>query len=596
MSLDSLHGQRVLTWGRQGMGVERGEATRHDNPYGFIEGTHTMNTRTQLRVTGAALIMVAGMACSAWAQNAAPSKDRAQPGKLHSAVDSLPHFVDCDKLSGEDVANPNGEVVATIEDLIVDRGSGRVAYAVLKSGDVLGLGGKRIAVPYDSLTYDRLQDRFNIRMTSEQIERAASFSPEEWSNLEHTSWTEDLEAWWDETFPDTDDWVDDDWDRRDPYASAFGGKDPASLKQTTIEGEITRVDRERRYGSEYASVIVRDSEGLSRRVVLGPSWYVMGGPAAPMRGDTIKARALECTTDDRPTSYVALNATIRGKRIELRDDWGVGRWDVPVESATGEKRSPKDKGGSEQYATRRWGSGQLMLMSDLVDAPASANDKSGGEIQQVILEERSGQIAFIGFDPNENVLGIADEIVLVPWTLVSVDSEHEARIDANQGMLVDSQEVPDDLGALSSQERLGRIYEAFGIEPETFGERRESMRGEMPSSRWSADGELMRAFRDGKEESVNGRIVEVRHETLFAGEPDAIVVVVDTDEGERHVVVGPSWYMTRQRVEFKSGDSISVVGTRGVVDGRELIGARSVKRGDRTIVLWTNDNAVWNED
>lgn len=579
------------------MGVERGEATRHHDPYGFIEGTHTMNTRTQLRVTGAALIMIAGMACSAWAQTGTPTTSRAQPATVHSAVDALPHFVDCHALSGEDVANPNGDVVATVDDLIVDRGSGRVAYAVLKSGDVLGLGGKRIAVPYDSLTYDRLQDRFNIRMTSEQIERAAEFSPEEWSNLEHTSWTEDLEAWWDETFPDTDNWDDDDdWDWRDPYAGTFDGKDKANRKPTTIEGEITGVDRDRKLGREYACVTVRDSEGRSRRVVLGPSWYVMGGPAAPMRGDTIKAKAFACTADEDPETYVAVNATIRDKPIELRDDWGVGRWDAPVKTASGEGRVPKDKSEGERVATRRWGSGQLMLMSDLVDAPASANDKSGGEIQQVILEERSGQIAFIGFDPNENVLGIADEIVLVPWTLVSVDSEHEARIDANQEMLVASQEVPDDLDTLSSQERLGRIYEAYGIEPETFGERRESMRGEMPSSRWSADGELMRAFRDGEEESVDGRIVEVRHETLFAGEPDAIIVVVDTGVDERHVVVGPSWYMTRQRVEFKSGDPISVVGTRGVVDGRELIGAKSVKRGDRTIVLWTKDKAVWNED
>ncbi len=552
-----------------------------------------MTTRTHLRVTGAALFLTAGLACSAWGQNAQPAASTPRQTAPSMSVDAAPHFVDCHKLSGQDVANPNGEVVATIDDLIVDRGSGRVAYAILNSGSVLGLGGKDIAVPYDALTYDRAKGRYNISLTSEQIERAASFSPEEWSDLEHTTWTEDLESWWDETFPDSDERAE-----HDPYSDAFVRAKSSKATPTTINGEITRVDRRHKAGTEYACVEVRDADGSTRHLVLGPSWYVMGGAGAPMRGDSIKAEAIPYDTDDGKPSYVALQASIHGERVEFRDKNGDARWRVPTEptdrTARGDKQ--RDSESHAAYEGRRWGTGQLMMLSDLVDAPASARDDSGGEVQQVILEERSGQIAFIGFDPNENVLGLADEIILVPWTLVSVDANHEARIDSDKDMLIASQEVPDDLNTLSSQDRLARIYGAFGIDPPTFNDRRHSMDSGMPSSRWSSDGELMRVFRNGTETTIGGRIVEVRHETLFAGEPDAIVVVVDTGDGERRVVVGPSWYMTRQRLEFKTGDSISVVGTKATVNGTELIGARTVTSGDRTVVLWSDDNAVWNDD
>lgn len=566
--------------------------------------------KSNLRLTGATMLMVAGLACSAVGQNVKIKTDDTRVTIPATAANTDVYFVDCDKLSGEDVVNPNGETVAAIDNLIVDRGSGRVVYAILKSGAVLGLGGKKVAVPYAALTYDRARERFSINMTEEQIERAASFSPDDWSNLEHTTWTEDLENWWDETFVEDD--ADDEWG--DPYADSLTRARSANRSATSIDGTITRVVRERHGASEYACVEIKDDDGSIKHVILGPSWYVMGHKGAPMRGNSIEVEGVEHTSKDGRNSYIAMDATIEGERLELRDKEGSARWRVPTEPTdTTTRRDGRidgdgkpvdgkhvdgkhDKESRAAYRDGTWGSGQLMLISDLNDAPASANDASGGEIQQIILEETSGHIAFIGFDPNENVLGIADDIVLVPWSLVRVDSTHEARIDANKDMLVASQEVPDDLGELSNQDRLARIYDAYGVEAQTFYDRRDSMSSAKPTSQWNSDGKLMRAFRDGKELTFSGRIVEVRHETLLAGEADAIVLVVDTDDGQRTVVVGPSWYMTRQRVDFKSGDPIMVVGTSGTVDGKELIGAREVKSGERKIVLWSDDNPVWNDD
>lgn len=554
-----------------------------------------MNTKLIKRSAVGALILAAGLATPAWGQ-------AEQPTTIRAEARSTPVFLDVDALRGEDVANPNGDVVATIDDFIVDRGSGRIQYAILNSGSVLGLGGKDIAVPYAALRYDGVKERYMINLTEEQIERAASFSPEDWSNLEHTTWTEDLENWWDETFADED--GDDVWG--DPYEETLTSARAANQDPTTIDGTITRVVREHNGAGEHACVEVKDEDGSIKHVILGPSWYVMGREGAPMRGDSIEAEAVPYTSKDGRSSYVALEATIEGERLELRDKEGAARWHAPTEPADEMARrdadrdhdkdhdKEHDKESRAAYQNGRWGAGQLMLMSKLEDAEASAADESGGEIQQVILEERSGQIAFIGFDPNENVLGIADDIILVPWSLVSVDASHEARIDANKDMLVASTEVPDDLDTLSDSNRLAGIYSAYGIEAPEF--RARSGERDISSSQWKSNGEFMKAFRNGEERTVRGRIVEVRDESLLSGEPDAIVVVVDTETGQQRVVVGPSWYITRQKFDFKPGDSINVTGTTGTFNGVEHIGAHTVTSGDRTIVLWSDNNPVWNDD
>ena len=571
-----------------------------------------MNSQITRRSSSTALFLSAGLAFSAWGQASQPDTSKPQYSKPHTnqpatspadrpvraqnRVDwdnAPPLFLKADDAIGEDVADHDGEVIASVKDFIVDRGSGRIEYAVLSTGSVMGLGGKDIALPFAALRYDTVKDRFIVSMTAEQFERVASFSPKDWSSLEHTTWTEDLENWWDETFDD--DGTDEDVAWRDPYTDAIRTADVAKTSPTTIEGTVIGVERKHVSSGEHACVEVKDSSGNIRHVVLGPSWYVMGNKAAPMRGDTIKAEAIRYTGDGDEDTYVALQATIEGERIELRDKDGTARWYAPShdESRTTRRDQTGDKNRDTSMA-RRWGTSQLMYLSKLDDAPAHASDESGGEIQDIVLEQHSGQIAFIGFDPNENVLGIADEIVVVPWQLVSVGSDHEARIDGTKDMLVASEEMPDDLETLREYNAVAAIYGAYGIDVPEFRPRERGR--DLSASQWNADGELAKAFNAGKDCTVQGRIIEVRDETLISGEPDAIVVVVDTDSGQRRVVLGPSWYVTRQNFECKPGDTIHVTGKTATLNGVEHVGARSIKSGDRTIVLWTGSSAAWEDN
>src|SRR6476619_5094242 len=52
---------------------------------------------------------------------------------------------------GDKVENLNGDDLGTIDNLMVNVHNGRVEYAVLEYGSVLGIGGKLFAIPFQQL-------------------------------------------------------------------------------------------------------------------------------------------------------------------------------------------------------------------------------------------------------------------------------------------------------------------------------------------------------------------------------------------------------------------------------------------------------------
>ncbi|MDP3082932.1 MAG: PRC-barrel domain-containing protein [Rubrivivax sp.] len=57
-------------------------------------------------------------------------------------------------MNGTAINNLKGESLSDIKDLLIDLKSGRVAYAVLEFGGLLGIGSKQFAVPFNALRQD----------------------------------------------------------------------------------------------------------------------------------------------------------------------------------------------------------------------------------------------------------------------------------------------------------------------------------------------------------------------------------------------------------------------------------------------------------
>jgi hypothetical protein len=83
------------------------------------------------------------------------------------------------KVEGTPVIGRNGEHLGNIENFMVDKYSGRVAYAVLSFGGTLGFGESLFPLPWSFLTYDEARNGYVLNLTKEQLANAPKFKPSE---------------------------------------------------------------------------------------------------------------------------------------------------------------------------------------------------------------------------------------------------------------------------------------------------------------------------------------------------------------------------------------------------------------------------------
>ena len=87
--------------------------------------------------------------------------------RISVAVDSTTnaYLLKATSLIKDDVYDAGGKLLGRIEEILIDSRSGCVRYAVLGLGGFLGIGRKRFAVPWSSLTPDVNQRRCIVDVT-----------------------------------------------------------------------------------------------------------------------------------------------------------------------------------------------------------------------------------------------------------------------------------------------------------------------------------------------------------------------------------------------------------------------------------------------
>lgn len=86
----------------------------------------------------------------------------------------------CGALVGADVLDRSDEPLGTLEYVMLDVTAGRIAYAVLAHGGVLGVGDKLFAIPWEALAFDATRDCFVLDMPRAKLASAKSFDREHW--------------------------------------------------------------------------------------------------------------------------------------------------------------------------------------------------------------------------------------------------------------------------------------------------------------------------------------------------------------------------------------------------------------------------------
>ena len=83
------------------------------------------------------------------------------------------------KVIGTSVKNTAGEKIGQVEDIVLDKLSNNIVYAVIGFGGFLGVNEKFHPVPWSALDYDEKEDSYVVPFTKEQLQAAPADSLEQ---------------------------------------------------------------------------------------------------------------------------------------------------------------------------------------------------------------------------------------------------------------------------------------------------------------------------------------------------------------------------------------------------------------------------------
>lgn len=109
-------------------------------------------------------------------------------GGKHKSTGPGPYVMAADTLEGDQVLNLRNESLGKIRDIMIDVPSGRVAYAVLSVGGLMGLGDKLFAIPWAALTLDADRRCFLLDIDKERLKQAPGFDKDDWPSMEDIAW------------------------------------------------------------------------------------------------------------------------------------------------------------------------------------------------------------------------------------------------------------------------------------------------------------------------------------------------------------------------------------------------------------------------
>ena len=78
-------------------------------------------------------------------------------------------LIAADKVQGTTLYNKAGDDIGKVDDVMIDKVSGKVAYAVIAFGGFLGMGAQRRALPWSVLSYDTNLDGYVSSATDDVL-------------------------------------------------------------------------------------------------------------------------------------------------------------------------------------------------------------------------------------------------------------------------------------------------------------------------------------------------------------------------------------------------------------------------------------------
>lgn len=104
------------------------------------------------------------------------------------------HLVAGSQVDGTPVFGKDGEKLGKIDDLMIDKRTGRTTYALMSFDGFLGVGARYYPIPWRMLDYDPEKHGFRTALTREQIERGRHVPDKE--IRDEVEWRDEIHAYY----------------------------------------------------------------------------------------------------------------------------------------------------------------------------------------------------------------------------------------------------------------------------------------------------------------------------------------------------------------------------------------------------------------
>jgi hypothetical protein len=115
---------------------------------------------------------------------------------IDTSVRETPSLIGSDKVEGTAVYRSNGDRVGTVERVMIDKISGKVAYAVMSFGGFLGIGQDYYPLPWNLLTYNPRLEGYEVNVGETELKRAPKYGIHETWDWREPRRVRSIENYW----------------------------------------------------------------------------------------------------------------------------------------------------------------------------------------------------------------------------------------------------------------------------------------------------------------------------------------------------------------------------------------------------------------
>ncbi len=291
--------------------------------------------------------------------------------------------------------------------------------------------------------------------------------------------------------------------------------------ETTLEGTVVSVNPQTPTGQH---VILDTSQG-QYDVHLGPQWFLQQQQASLQPGERIQVTGSEQTINGQP-SLIARQVTENGNTITLRTNSGIPLWS-----------------GASRRGFQTSSQGQFSPYTPEQENP--------------LMQGANGQQGTLQTGPYTSQPGM-------------------------YGQPGQFQQFPSQQGPYAGQQ--GQFQQPPFQQTPYVGQPGPFSQGpqqrQMSIANWQRGADIYNPF---TETTLTGTVQQVKQ--CSCGPFSSTYAMLSTNQGKVAVQLAPAQYLNQNQLQINRGDQIQVIGSRLNVNGNDVLLARLVSTGQRTVAL-----------